>query len=472
MRELGVGLVYWAALDPLFRSRDSVISVVELEPQALWEKVADEAGWHYRANPFLLDRVASLPQAKLLHGVGHPIGGTVPDPVPHIPLLREAVDRLDPAWVSEHLSFNRVQRRGTVQHAGFLLPPPQSAAAVRLAAQRIAEMRQALARPMAFETGVNYLRPVNGEMNDGDFFGAVAHAADSGIVLDLHNLWCNQRNGRQSVAEALDRIPLDRVWEIHLAGGMEMSGFWLDAHSGAVPAEVMDIAAGVIPRLSNLGALIFELLPEHLAQIGLDGVQRQLERLQQLWRLRPPRGITVPASSCRSPCTSADVAEVAMWETALVDAIRVRPSSGPAGAGLHGDPGCALLHELVADFRRANLARTLHYSMTALLAGLGAQSTCELLECYFDSHAPDPFAAVEADRFAHFLQTRLQRIPQVRYLDEILAFEHALIRATVHRVSSEIVWSTDPTILFEALDAGTLPPPLPAVPSTMRICAS
>jgi hypothetical protein len=40
----------------------------------------------------------------------------------------------------------------------------------------------------------------------------------------------------------LARIPLDRVWEIHPAGGMEMSGYWRDAHSGFVPAEVMEIA--------------------------------------------------------------------------------------------------------------------------------------------------------------------------------------------------------------------------------------
>ncbi|MDP9109260.1 MAG: DUF692 domain-containing protein, partial [Pseudomonadota bacterium] len=459
-------------LDPLFRADDSAVSVVELEPQALWEKVADDAGWRYQANDFLFDRVASLPQAKLLHGVGHPIGGTVQDPIAHIPLLREAVDRLDPAWVSEHLSFNRVQRRGEVEHAGFLLPPPQSPAAVRIAAQRIAELRRALDRPIAFETGVNYLRPVNGAMTDGDFFGAVADAAGSGIVLDLHNLWCNERNGRQSVAAALDCIPLDRVWEIHLAGGMEMSGFWLDAHSGAVPAEVVEIAASVIPRLSNLGALMFEVLPEHLPQIGLDGVQRQLESLQPLWRLRPPRTIKVAALPGSSPCTSADVAEVALWEIALVDAVRAEPSSTPASKALQGDPGCALLRELVADFRRANLARTLHYTMTALLAGLGTQGTCELLESYFNTHAPDPFAAIEADRFADFLHMHLQRFARVRYLDEILAFEHALIRATVHRVSSEIAWSADPTMLFEALDAGLLPPPLPAVCSTMRICPS
>lgn len=468
MQALGVGLVYWAALEPLMRAAGSTISVVELEPQTLWEMTSDAAGWHYRGNEGLLERVASLPQPKLLHGVGHPVGGTVRDPVDHLPLLRHAVERLDPVWVSEHLSFNRVQRGGQVTHAGFLLPPPQSPASVSVAAQNIDAFRRALGRPVAFETGVNYLRPRDGEITDGDFFAAVAEASDSGIVLDLHNLWCNERNGRQSVAEALARVPLDRVWEIHLAGGMEMSGYWLDAHSGAVPPEVLEIAAGLIPRLSNLGALIFEVLPEHLSGIGLDGVERQVEGLQELWCLRNPRVIRAPAVARDAPhATPADIAEVARWEAALVDALRAR-SGGP---GLRVDPGCALLAELVDDFRRANLARTLHYTVTSLLAGLGTHGTHVLFDAYFEQHAPEPFAAVEAERFASFLRTRMPLHPRIPYIEEVLAFEHALVRATIHRTSSEIAWSADPTLLFDALDAGRLPGRLPAVSSTMQILA-
>ena len=474
MRKLGVGLVYWPALDPLLESGASAISVVELEPQALWEKTSDAAGWHYRTNEGLLDRVASLPQTKLLHGVGHPVGGTVRDPIDPAPLLRHAVDRLDPAWVSEHLSFNRVQRDSGVENAGFLLPPPQSAAAVRVAAYNIIEFQRALDRPVAFETGVNYLRSREGDMNDGDFFAAVAQSSNSGIVLDLHNLWCNERNGRQSVAEVLARIPLDRVWEIHLAGGMQESGYWLDAHSGYVPREVMDIAAGLIPRLANLGALIFEVLPEHLSLIGLDGVQRQIEGLQQLWIMRRPD--TIRASDvartidCDTAATFADIAEVAMWEAELVDAIRAKSKSKPASLHLRADPGCTLLCELIGDFRRANLARALRYTLTSLLAGLGPKGTHALLEAYFEAYSPEPFAAVEADQFAQFLRVRLPQLPRIAFLEEILSFEHALVIATIHGVSSEVAWSADPVLLFESLETGKLPETLPAVRSTMRIC--
>ena len=473
-RALGVGLVWWADLEPLLQPGGAAVSVVELEPQATWELVTEAGEWRYRCNEGLFDRVASLPQRKLLHGVGHPLAGTVRDPVDPLPLLRRAVDRLDPAWVSEHLSFNRRSRDGRVENAGFLLPPPQHPAAVRVAARNIAEFGQQLGRPVAFETGVNYLRQRDDELRDGEFFGAVARAADSGILLDLHNLWCNERNGRQPVADALAQLPLERVWEIHLAGGMQESGFWLDAHSGAVPPQVLAIAADLIPRLPNLGALVFEVLPEHLAGIGLDGVHRQIEQLQALWTLRPRHDLRVgaaprPAAAVDEP-SSADWSAVARWESALVDALRASGRPGVAESDLRADPGCALLGELIAEFRRASLVRALHYTMTCLLAGLGPRGTHELLASYFAGRPPEPFAAVEAEGFARFLHAHLGQL-DIPQLPQVLAFEHALVRATIHGESTDVAWSVDPTTLFESLDAGRLPERLPPVSSQMRVCA-
>ena len=471
---LGVGLVYWSALSPLVESPDTAISVVELEPQTLWEQVQVDAGWRYRANEALFETVAALPQAKLLHGVGHPLGGTAPDPIDPMPLLRDAVDRLNPAWVSEHMSFNRVRRADGTEHAGFLLPPPQSHAAVRVAAHNIREFVRAIDRPLAFETGVNYLRPIDGEMSDGDFFAEVAEWSNSGIVLDLHNLWCNERNGRARVADVLARIPLERVWEIHLAGGLPESGYWLDAHSGAVPDEVMQIAADLIPRLPKLGALIFEILPEHLPQIGLDGVQRQIEALHQLWRLRNPQMVRTRAAARNyetAPATVADFAEVARWETGLVDALREAPGSIAVSHEVRADPGCALLRGLVADFRCASLARSMRYTVTSLLAGIGPRETRSLLDGYFREQTPEPFTAVEADRFARFLRGRLTRLPPIPYLDQVLSFEHALVTATIYGVTSDIVWSADPVLVLESLDAGRLPAMLVRATHTMRICA-
>jgi len=82
--------------------------------------------------------------------------------------------------------------------------------------------------PFAVETGVNYLQPCAGEMSDGAFVAAVAEAADCGIVLDLHNLWANETERPPAGGAVLAELPLERIWEVHLAGGSEFQGYWLD----------------------------------------------------------------------------------------------------------------------------------------------------------------------------------------------------------------------------------------------------
>ena len=171
-------------------------------------------------------------------------------------------------WVSEHLSFNRVTDESGEWQSGFLLPPRQTMSGVEAAVASVRALAVRLPVPLAIETGVNYLRPRSEELLDGEFVACVADEADCGILLDLHNVWTNERNGRQALADYIDQIPLERVWEIHLAGGHGHRGFWLDAHSGAVPLELMELATRIVPRLPNLKAIVFELFPSYFPKIS------------------------------------------------------------------------------------------------------------------------------------------------------------------------------------------------------------
>ena len=471
-RQLGVGLIYGQELDPLLDGCHDDIAVVELEPQTLWEKTRPGGEWTYVPNQALLDRVASFPLAKLMHGIGQPVGGVVADPVDHLSLLKATAEQLQPAWVSEHLSFNRVDLGGMAVEAGFLLPPQQQPSGVRVAAGNIRSYGTALGRPVAFETGVNYLRAGDTEMSDGQFWREVADGADCGVLLDLHNLWCNELNGRASVMEVIDQLPLERVWEVHLAGGMAMSGYWLDAHSGRVPEPLLDVAAEVIPRLPNLGALLFELLPEHFDTLGLDGVDEQVGELAQLWALRRPSHVStrVRGRLVGEP-DAADLAAATRWEQELYQAVVGRSMSVAAAPQAQADPGIAVYRELVRDFRRGNLAQTMRHTMTLLLLRMGAQGTSELLESFFSASPPESYRAVEAHHFACFLQTQPGLLERIRHLREVVDFEHALTRATVFGEDTQVTWTADPVAILQALQRGEAPPDLPVVPSSMLVSA-
>ena len=107
----------------------------------------------------------------------------------------------------------------------------------------IADLQRALPAPVAVETGVNYLRRRAGEIDDGAFVAEV-------------------------VDRYLEQLPLNRVWEIHLAGGMEENRYWLAAHSGAIPDPLLDLARQLLPALPNLRALAEGRLPDVIGQSG------------------------------------------------------------------------------------------------------------------------------------------------------------------------------------------------------------
>ncbi len=298
---LGPGAIYLRSLDGLFRSYGDLIKVAEIEPQTLWTK-GTAAGAEPRGARMERLHVAALPQRKLTHGVGYPIGGTICDQERHVGEFRLWNEQLGSPWTSEHLSILEVRERNGGQHAcGFLMPPLQTDRGVELAAENIRRRREALGLPFAFETGVNYFGARGCEMADGDFFRSVAEAADCGILLDLTNLWVNDRNGRAKLEDVLGKLPLERVWELHLAGMEFAEGHWLDAHSREIDPDLARIAGDLVGSLPNLGTIIFEIAPDRISPFGGTAFLREMEVLNRLWeRSGQPsagserRGLSVP----------------------------------------------------------------------------------------------------------------------------------------------------------------------------------
>jgi uncharacterized protein (UPF0276 family) len=409
-----------------------------------------------------MERLAALPQRKLVHSVGTPVGGSRLGDPRQLPLLREAIARLDAPWCSEHLSFNVAGGADGPFFTSFMLPPRQTREGVACAAESVRALAGLLDAPLAIETGVSYLRPRTDELRDGEFVAAVAEAAGCGILLDIHNIWANELNGRQSIASYLDDLPLERVWELHLAGGQEHAGYWLDAHSGAIPDEVLRVAADVLQRTPNAGALIFELMPEQVAALGHDGLRRQLEAMHVLWEGRPSPGDRRDAGAApraaafggdREPHSDGGD-DVQAWEDALgALAIGLEPQDDLA-AELAADPGVGVVRTMVEAARAGSLVTSLRLTMRLLLLHEGEDGTRALMRRFWAIAPPEPFAGDEGLAFAAYLASSPQRLP---FLDDVLAFERALLRASISGEVTTVRFAADPAQLLSALAEGRMP---------------
>jgi len=455
--DLGVGVIYLPGLESLIKAGDELLDVVEIEPQTSW--FIGDSG--YRESVDFIRLVESMPQRKLVHGVGFPIGGTCPpDPKALLPFAR-TVRRLASPWCSEHLSFNRVINEGSESATLFLLPPIQSAESVEVAVSNIRSIQGILPSPFAFETGVNYLQPHPRELSDGSFFAAIAEEADCGILVDLHNLWCNEKNGRQSVWGVLDELPLERVWEVHLAGGQEVDGYWMDAHSGPVPDALLELASDIIPTLPNVHAIVFEIIPEYLTsgQARIADILTTLERIRGMWE---DRTIRMPA---RIQCTALDASSMVKmpdnnppnprdWELALARAVLYGDDADPLGAWICSDPGTQVISKVIGQARAGTVADAMRYTFRLVLLSRGEERLRDLLTTFWRGTPPQLFGARESAAFGNHL---LEQAADIPYLQETVALELSLHRAQCEGVEQRVQIGCNPIELLTVLGEGRLP---------------
>jgi uncharacterized protein len=448
---LGVGVTWFSGLGPLLETHGDLVDVVEIEPETIWLPTADG----YRADEDAQREVAEIAQPKLFHGIGFPVGGSrSPDPG-HLPLLLRMMEDLRPEWMSEHLSFNEASGADGIYKTGFLLPPRQSPEGAAAAVRSIHSVSDHAPVPFLVETGVNYLRPRPDELDDGAFIASVVEGADCGLLLDLHNLWTNQRNGRQTVEAFLKQIPLERVCEMHLAGGSERAGYWLDSHSGPSPQELMELAAEVVSWLPSLGAIVFEIFPAYYGSVGEAAVMDQLESMRALWERR---------ASARTERTTHPIERAhvvagptpSVWEDALAGLVVGRPDDGPLERELASDPGIAIVAGLLAEFRTLMVLTCLKLTSRLIILSAGQDAFEELLRAHWRRTPPEPFAATEALAFAAFLASD-DSSARIEHLREVLAFEHAVLETLLDGSDRVVPFDHDPLRVLRPLVEGEVP---------------
>jgi uncharacterized protein len=448
--ELGVGLNWFSELAPVLKANKDLVDVLEVEPQSLWrrDKDSDSAV----LDPAAVEALRQYQVPTLVHSVALPVGGTLAPTEVESAHLSTTSQKLSSPWVSEHLSFNRVRDESGEWQSGVLLPPCQTIAGVEAAVDSVRALAASQSVPLAIETGVNYLRPRNGELPDGEFVARVADEADCGILLDLHNVWTNEKNGRQALADYIEQIPLERVWEIHLAGGHGHRGFWLDAHSGVAPPELMEFATRIVPRLPNLKAIIFELFPAYLPRISPAEFRAQLEGLHRLWARRNT------ASSLKAKRFRAAVADShpspSEWERSLAKLAVHKPCASTLAEEMRKDPGLGVIREMVEKFRGSMVVRTLRLSSRLIMLERGPAYLEQLLTEFWKTHAPQPFALDEASAFASFLR---EQKPYVPFLPEVLAYDCAVLAVALDGEERCVPFGADPLPLLRALGAGRRP---------------
>lgn len=208
-----------------------------------------------------------------LHGVGLGLGRLGELDARHLAQLRELVQRVEPAAVSEHLAWNQHAGR----HYNDLLPVPRVDGVISHLASRIAQVQDVLQRPLLIENVSAYVGFAGEVIGEGELMAELHRRTGCGLLVDLNNFHVNALNlGVDPLAE-IAALPAAAVAEIHVAGFEWFDGTAVDTHGAAVSAEVLALLDAalrqwgprpvLLERDSNLGE--FAKLYQEYLQLAL-----------------------------------------------------------------------------------------------------------------------------------------------------------------------------------------------------------
>jgi uncharacterized protein (UPF0276 family) len=120
----------------------------------------------------------------------------------------------------------------------------------------VLELQDSLRRRVLVENVSSYIEFRASDMSEGEFLGELARRAGCGVLLDVNNLYVNQRNHGGDALAAMDAIPADAVAEIHLAGHFVGEDCFIDTHGERVSEPVWALYGEALERFGAVPTLI------------------------------------------------------------------------------------------------------------------------------------------------------------------------------------------------------------------------
>jgi uncharacterized protein (UPF0276 family) len=187
-----------------------------------------------------------------MHGVSMSIGSADPLDERYLRQLKALADRVQPAWISDHLCWTGVD------HANLhdLLPMPFTEAALRHLVPRVARVQDVLGRRLVLENVSSYVAFAGDEMTEWEFVVELLQRADCDLLLDVNNVYVSARNHGFDARRYIDAIPPSRVRQIHLAGHEDHGDYLIDTHDHPVCEDVWALYAHTVRRIGDVPAMI------------------------------------------------------------------------------------------------------------------------------------------------------------------------------------------------------------------------
>ena len=232
-----------------------VAEVIATRPAVAWWEVHAE---NYLGGGPALRQLEAVRRdySVAVHGVGLSLGSAEGLDERHLARLHTLVARVEPALVSEHLSWS-IAGGAYLNH---LLPLPYTEESLALICRHVERAQAALGRRILVENPSSYLRFRHSPISEPDFLAELARRTGCGLLCDVNNVYVSTENFGLDAVAYLDAIPPAAVDEIHLAGHArnEAEGrtILIDDHGSRVAPAVWTLYERALARFGPVPTLI------------------------------------------------------------------------------------------------------------------------------------------------------------------------------------------------------------------------
>lgn len=285
---LGVGIMANLAIEP-FIATPGAVDYLAVTPDMFWIDHGADAGEgapRFTDLPSWVAMLAASGLPTVSHHIGLSIASAVPTDTAYVEQMAAWAERWNAHWLSEHLAFVAIAEGQGPTAAGLALTAPFDREVLDLAVERARFVIDQTQAPFLIENSPYYVTFDDSDMSEAEFLNRFCAETGAGLLLDLHNLYCNAVNYGFSGHRFLDQLDLAAVIEVHIANGSELGGMYADSHAGAPPEPVWDLLDDLVGRAPNLRGITFEFHDSYLPQIGFDGIADVITRARRAWERR------------------------------------------------------------------------------------------------------------------------------------------------------------------------------------------
>jgi uncharacterized protein (UPF0276 family) len=197
----------------------------------------------------------------LLHCASLSVAGFVPPSETTVDAIAAEAVRMQTPWIGEHLAF--ISADGVAEEnvgptsLTYTVCPQLSEETVERVVENLAALQPRFSVPLILENSPQYFAIPGSTMNMVDFIRAVASRAEVGLLLDLSHFLITSLNTGVDALTELERMPLERVVEVHISGLNKQSGIVWDDHATPAPPLLFAMLERVLAR-ARPRAITFE----------------------------------------------------------------------------------------------------------------------------------------------------------------------------------------------------------------------